>query len=118
VSKLSKTEQIVAEKTVCILLIRGESPEGKKIYAYVAVRADKLEGFIEAQKKGLFYPEDYGIILESGEGEPAPEVRERMTKEYGFNHDAMVDIPSTQYAHDITTGLAQVAADAKKDDNA
>jgi hypothetical protein len=116
VSKLSRTEQIVAEKTVCILLVRGESPDNKKIYAYVAIRADKLEGFIEAQKKGLFYPEDYGIILESGEGEPLPEVRERMTKEYGFNHEAMVDIPSSQYAHDITTGLSKAAGAPKPEE--
>ena len=81
-SKLSRTEQIIAEKTVCVLLVRGESPEGKKIYAYLAIRADKLESFMEAQKSGTFFPEDYGIIIEAGEDEPADDVKLKMTKEY------------------------------------
>src|SRR5205823_12663502 len=103
VSKLTRTEQIIAEKTVCVLLVRGESPDGKKIYAYLAIRADKLESFMEAQKQGTFYPEDYGIVVESGEGEPSDEVKQRMTKEYGFNHEAMLDLADTDKAHDLTS---------------
>ncbi|MDE3016061.1 MAG: hypothetical protein KGI29_03965, partial [Pseudomonadota bacterium] len=76
-SKLSRSEQIIAEKTVCILLVRGESPEGKKIFAYLGIRADRLEAFMEAQKKGTFYPEDYGIIIEAGEGEPSDAVKQK-----------------------------------------
>lgn len=112
-AKLSRSEQILAEKTVCILLIRGTSSEGKGIYAYVAVRADKLEEFMEAQRKGLFYPEDYGIIVESGEGEPSEEVRRKMTQEYGFNHEAMIDIPNSQKAVQIAAGIGD---NAKKDE--
>lgn len=118
-SKLTRTEQIIAEKTVCVLLVRGESPEGKKIFAYIAIRADKLETFMEAQKQGTFYPEDFGIVLESGEGEPSDEVRSRMTSEYGFNHEAMLDLGTTEKAHDLTTNLANIAASAaagKKDE--
>ncbi len=104
-SKLSRTEQIIAEKTVCVLLVRGENPEGGKIYAYVAVRADKLEEFMEAQKKGMFYPEEHGMILAAGEGEPDQATRDRMTKEYGFNHQAMMDIPDPKKAHEIASDL-------------
>jgi hypothetical protein len=50
--KLSVSEQVIAEKTVCILLVRGENPDGSPIYAYVAVRADKLEAFMAAKKSG------------------------------------------------------------------
>lgn len=119
VSKLTRTEQIIAEKTVCVLLVRGESPDGKKIYAYIAIRADKLETFMEAQKQGTFYPEDYGIVLESGEGEPSDEVKLKMTTEYGFNHEAMLDLGTTEKAHDLTTSLASLTVGAssdKKDD--
>src|SRR3984957_5445157 len=105
-SNLSRTEQIIAEKTVCVLLVRGESPEGKKIYAYLAIRADKLEAFMEAQKQGTFYPEDYGIVIEAGEGEPTEEIKQKMTKEYGFNHEAMLDIATTEKAHNLTQNLA------------
>jgi hypothetical protein len=104
-TKLSAMERIIAEKTVCILLVRGESPDGSAIYAYVAVRADKLEAFMEAQKSGMFYPEDFGVIVESGEGEPTDEIRQKMETEYGFNHQMMVDIPDTTKAHEITTNL-------------
>ena len=120
-AKLSRSEKIIAEKTVCILLVRGESPDSKKIYAYVAIRADKLEAFMEAQRNGLFYPEDYGMVIESGEGEPSQEVKERMTREYGFNHQAMVDIPDPAKAEDITANLASMTVkaleDRKEDEN-
>lgn len=107
-SKLSTSEQIIAEKTVCILLVRGENPDGKPIFAYVAVRADKLEAFMEAQKNGTFYPEDFGVIIEAGEGDPSAEVRKKMETEYGFNHQMMVDIPDAQKAHEITSNLKPV----------
>lgn len=104
-SKLSRSEQILAEKTVCVLLVRGESPEGSPIYAYVAVRADKLEEFMAAQKSGMFYPEDFGVIIESGEGDPTPEVRERMERDYGFNHTLMIDIPDATHANELTHNI-------------
>lgn len=110
-SKLSASEQIIAEKTVCILLVRGENPDGKPIYAYVAVRADKLESFMEAQKSGMFYPEDFGVIVEAGEGEPTAEIRKKMETEYGFNHQMMVDIPDAEKAHEITTNLTPPSED-------
>jgi len=116
VAKLTASEQIIAEKTVCILLIRGENPDGGKMYAYVAVRADKLESFMEAQKSGTFFPEDYGMILESGEGEPADDVKTRMTQEYGFNHEAMMDIAGPEKAHDISSNLSGYIAQAATKD--
>lgn len=116
-TKLTRSEQIVAEKTVCVLLVRGESPDDKKIYAYLAIRADKLEAFMEAQKQGTFYPEDYGIVLESGEGEPSDEIKQKMTQEYGFNHDAMMDLAGPDKAHSIASNLASyVANDASGDE--
>ncbi|MGE0754580.1 MAG: hypothetical protein AB7L92_05410 [Alphaproteobacteria bacterium] len=118
-TKLTKTEQIIAEKTVCVLLVRGENPEGGKIFAYVAVRADKLEEFMEAQKSGTFYPDDYGMVLEAGEGEPSEETKKKMTEEYGFNHDAMLDIQSSESAHDIASNLSSYVTQAadQQDDN-
>ncbi len=104
-AELSRSEQNVADKTVCILLVRGENPDGGSIYAYVAVRADKLESFMEAQQSGVFYPEDYGVIIESGEGEPTEDVRKKMEEEYGFNHQLMVDIPDSESAHEIAESL-------------
>ncbi len=109
-TKLSRSEQIIAEKTVCVLLVRGENPEGAPIYAYVAVRADKLEEFMEAQKSGMFYPEDFGVIIEAGEGDPSEEIRERMERDYGFNHKMMIDIPDSKHASDLTHNIVGTAA--------
>lgn len=114
-AKLTASEQIIAEKTVCILLIRGENTEGGKMYAYVAVRADRLEAFMEAQQSGTFFPEDYGMILESGEGEPSDEVRARMTNEYGFNHEAMKGLDDSKAAHDIASNISGIVASSMKD---
>ena len=110
VAKLSPSEQVIAEKTVCILLIRGENPDGGKIYAYIAVRADRLEDFMKAQDSGTFYPEDYGMILESGEGEPTAAVKAKMTSEYGFNHEAMIDIDNQKDAHGIASNISGIIA--------
>jgi hypothetical protein len=101
----SRADQALAEKTVCVLLVRGENPDGGPIYAYVAVRADRLEAFMEAQSSGLFYPEDFGVIIEAGEGTPSAEVRKKMEEEYGFNHQMMIDIPDKDSARDITNSL-------------
>lgn len=113
-SELTRSEKLLAEKTVCVLLVRGEDPDGQPIYAYVAVRADKLEEFMAAQKSGIFYPEEYGIIVESGSGEPTEEVRRKMETEYGFNHEAMLNIPDSGSASEVATELTRSIA-AKKD---
>ena len=76
------------KQSVTVVIVRGTTPDGEGIYAYVAVRTDKLDAFMEAQKHPPFFPDEYGIVIESGEGEPSVEVKQRMTREYGFNHDA------------------------------
>lgn len=92
-SELSASQKLLAEKAICIMLVRGYSPDDKPIYAYVAVRADKLEAFIKAQRRGDFDPEKFGVIIEAGEGTPTQEIMQKMQDEYGFNHEHMVTIP-------------------------
>ena len=110
-SDLSRSDKILAEKTVCVLLVRGEDPDGAPIFAYVGVRADKLKEFMEAQQKGLFYPEEYGVVIESGHGEPDAEVRARMEKDYGFDHAGMLDIPDSGNATEVAARLSRQAND-------
>jgi len=111
VSDLSRSEKMLAEKTVCVLLVRGEDPDGAPIFAYVGVRADKLQAFMEAQNSGMFYPEEHGIIIEAGQGEPSTEVRAKMEREYGFNHEGMLDIPDAGDANRIAAELSKKAND-------
>jgi hypothetical protein len=98
-------EDEINKKTVTILLVRGENPDGASIYAYVAVRADKLEDFMRAQTSGIFYPEDYGVIIEAGESEPSSEVQKKMEEEYGFNHGGMVVISDEEKVKDVLNEL-------------
>lgn len=112
-SKLSTIQQLIAEKTVCVLLVRGEDTDGNSRFAYMAVRADKLPEFIEAQNSGSFYPEDYGIVIETGEGEPSVEIRQKMRDEYGFNHEAMLDIPDPGRAIEIASNISKLATQPK-----
>lgn len=104
---LSTSQRVIAEKSVCVLLVRGTQPGGEPIFAYVAVRADRLPEFMTAQTRGVFYPEDYGMVLESGEGDPSPEIRERMTLEYGFNHEDMEDIADEEAARQVAFGIVR-----------
>jgi len=113
-SELSRSDKILAEKTVCVLLVRGEDPQGQPIFAYVGIRADKLNEFIEAQSKGMFYPEEHGIVIESGFGDPSDEVKARMEREYGFNHQAMTDIPDTEQAKKVTSELTRSIREQQK----
>lgn len=102
---LTHSEKVMAEKTVCVLLVRGTGDAGQPIFAYVGVRADKLDDFMKAQADGTFYPEDYGVVIESGEGEPSEEIRTKMETEYGFNHDGMIDIPSAEGLNDVKSAI-------------
>ena len=110
-SELSRSDKILAEKTVCVLLVRGEGTDGAPIYAYVGVRADKLDAFIAAQKEGTFYPEDHGVVIESGVGEPTDEVKKRMEVDYGFDHGKMMSVPTEE---DATSVAAELARSARK----
>jgi hypothetical protein len=103
--QLSLEDQIIAEKTVCILLVTGEDPDGGSIFAYVAIRADRLQEFMAAQGSDTFYPEDFGVIIEAGEGEPSEELRRKMETEYGFNHETMAGIVDVDAAHDLAANL-------------
>jgi hypothetical protein len=112
-NRLSTVQRLIAEKTVCVVLVRGENSEVNQMFAYMAVRADKLPKFIEAQNSGMFYPEDFGVVIEAGEGEPSPEIREKMRREYGFNHDSMLDIPDPEKAHTIAANISAYAVGSK-----
>lgn len=113
-SKLGRSDKMLAERTVCVLLVRGESPEGEPVYAYVAVRADKLDEFVEAQKQEPFYPDEYGIIVESGIGEPSDEVRERMERDYGFNHQKMLDMHDADSANEVARQMTKAIREKKQ----
>lgn len=52
------SEQLTPENAICILLTRGEDPDGNAIFAYVALRANHVDDYIDAQQNGVFGPAD------------------------------------------------------------
>jgi hypothetical protein len=77
---------------VQIALVRGEDAQGASIFAYVAVQAANVEDFMKAQESGTFYPEDYGVVLATGKGEPTEELIRKIEQDYGIDHDQMVNM--------------------------
>ncbi len=69
-----------------MILCRGMGDNGP-CWAYMCIKPSMAQSFKEARDKGPFNIEDYGAIIECGEGEEPPEeVRRRMEREYGMNH--------------------------------
>lgn len=110
-------DRIIAEKAVFILLVKGENPEEEAIYAYVAIRADRLQDFMAAQDAGTFYPEEFGVIIEAGEGEPSEAVRAKMETEYGFNEEAMIGIPGPEAALTLMRDVPNLIQAQPSEDN-
>ena len=70
-----------------MILCRGKAPGGKHVWAYMCIKPSMAKAFKEAREKGAFDIEDYGSVIESGEGaEPPEEVQLRMERDYGMNH--------------------------------
>jgi len=88
-------QKLIAKKQLYLLLIKGNNEKGEKEYYYLAVRGDDMLRMHQSLKTATdfgFEPSDYGLILEGGKGEPSPEVKSRMEKEYGYNHQKSVPI--------------------------
>lgn len=108
-SELSRSDKILAARTAVVLLIQGESPDGRPIYAYVGVRADRLQDIMQAQHQPHFQPEDYGVVIEHGEGLPSAEVMARMAQDYGFSHEAMTPVADADSANQVAAALSRKA---------
>ncbi|MDE3060614.1 MAG: hypothetical protein KGJ06_06345 [Pseudomonadota bacterium] len=70
-----------------IVLCRGADADKKPFWAYLCIKPSMAQAFREARDSGSFDLEDYGSILESGNGhEVPPDVMLRMETQYGVNH--------------------------------
>lgn len=76
-----------ADKDVEILmLVKGTKADGKKFWCYLMVLPSKLMDFKKAEIAGDYILEDYGRIVEMGEGdEPDEDTKQRMADEHGAN---------------------------------
>ena len=77
---------LIDKKTYVVTYVVYLDNEGDKRYFYIAVRKDKMLGFQRAVLEGDFDAEDYGIILEEGEGEAPDVIKEKMKMLYQCDH--------------------------------
>ncbi len=71
-----------------MVLTRGKLEGGVPFWAYMCIKTNMAAAFKEAQDRGNFDLEDYGTVLEWGEGEnPPAEVQARMQRDYGMRAD-------------------------------
>ena len=76
-----------------MILCRGNGENGKPCWAYMCIKPSMAKSFKEAREKGAFDIEDYGTIIEYGEGiSPSDDVKRRMEREYGMNHNYEDDL--------------------------
>lgn len=86
-SKLSFTQKQALSDTLLLILLYGYTLDGRKQYAYAAIKGDKMEGLRAALDGDSFRLTDFGYVIHSGLGDPTDEVKEWVTRHYGFNHN-------------------------------
>ncbi len=71
-----------------MLLTHGLQMNGQPFWAYMCIKSNMAKAFLDAQKRGDFQLEDYGTILEWGEGQnPPKDIAVRMERDFGMRHD-------------------------------
>ena len=75
---------------LCTILVccKGQREDGKPFWAYLCIKPSMALAFKEARERGSFSLEDFGTVIEWGEGDEVPDdVKHRMALEYGANPD-------------------------------
>lgn len=71
-----------------ILLVRGTDARRKQFWAYMCIKPSMAQAFKDAQNSPSFVLEDFGTIIETGDGHEVPsDVQKRMERDYGVRHD-------------------------------
>lgn len=87
-------KDLIDKKTYVVTYVVYLDNDGQKRYFYIAVRKDKMLAFQRAVLEGDFDAEDYGIILEEGEGEAPTVVKEKMKLMYQCDHVNSTELSS------------------------
>ncbi len=85
-------QDLIRDKVYCVNYIEYLGESGAKEYFYIAVRQDEMEKFKEILKRGNFDAEDYGLILEQGNGPASQAVRDRMKMLYKCDHNNAINV--------------------------
>lgn len=67
-----------------VVFCSGKNAYGRQFWAYLGVKPSMAKAFRTACDSGTFNLEDYGTVIEYGEGEEVPfHVQQRMEQYYG-----------------------------------
>jgi hypothetical protein len=70
-----------------MVLCQGENEQGHQFWAYIGIKPSMAKAFREACGTPSFNLEDYGTVIEYGEGDEVPvHVQKRMERYYGADH--------------------------------
>jgi hypothetical protein len=83
---------LIKDKIYCVNYLVYKDEACRSCYIYIAVRQDDMSDFKNAIKNGDFDADDYGIVLEQGDGKPSDETVQRMKILYSCNHDKSFNV--------------------------
>ena len=75
------------EDSVRIMLVIGTDPKHRRIFAYIGFLTSRQDDVLECINRQRDLRE-VSIVIESGRGEPSPEIKAKMEKDYLFDHEA------------------------------
>ncbi len=74
--------KLTKEKKIEIQLIRGFNTDGERVYIYLALYKHRVRDLKLALMTKTTSPEDFGVIIASGEGEPDEETENYIHETY------------------------------------
>lgn len=76
-----------------MVLVRAQNERGKPFWAYLCIKPSMALAFKEARDKGEMNLDEFGTIIEWGDGETVPaDVQARMQRDYGANANYEQDL--------------------------
>lgn len=99
----SYTRRVQDETRVMVYFIPSYDDSGKKHYNYIAVNILLHDKLMQALADGEI--PDYAVVLATGEGEPSPEVKQKIRLYYGFDHEK--SMAALEYSNDNSEAGAE-----------
>ncbi len=85
-------QDLIRDKVYCVNYIEYIGETNAQEYFYIAVRQDEMDKFKTALEHGNFEADDYGLILEQGNGSAPKIIREKMKLLYKCDHDSAINV--------------------------
>ena len=85
-------QDLIRDKVYCVNYIEYLNDANTSEHFYIAVRQDEMDKFKEVIKQGNFDAEDYGLILEQGQGPASQMTRDKMKMLYQCNHENAINV--------------------------